>query len=249
MEEVPAADHQHTDGCAHRPWHHLVHEVESLSPSPLRLGERPVFRSAMPLATDFGVSSVERLRRGGGDLQGAVGLLGEDDYLGDELVGVVVEDDGAVEGTALDARLEVEVLGGGTAGAPFECQWVASLEPLPYADEELGVVAVERLEAVGMPHHDAVAVAVVGGAEDDLAGEGGTNGVVGVCLHVGACMVARTAEGADEVGTGERIAPLLDGVVGEVDGELVGLFEGVAGGLHLHHLPFVDVGLVFVLCL
>ena len=66
-------------------------------------------------------------------------------------------------------------------------------------------------------------------------------------LHVGSRMTPGAAKGTDDMSAGQRIVPLLDGVVGKIDGKLVATRKGIACRLNLQHLPFVDVSRFVVL--
>ena len=175
------------------------------------------------------------------NLQGSVRLFGEDDYLFlYRVVGMVV-DLVAVEGFSFHSSLEMEVFRGGSACSACQGDWFSCLYPLSYLDEIPGVVAVECFQSVGVTHDDAVTVAKMGCAQDDFAREGSADGVVGFGLDVCSSMMAGSSKGADDSPVRKRIAPLLDCIVGKVDGELVGFCEGVLGGFHFQGLPFVDV--------
>lgn len=175
------------------------------------------------------------------NLQGSVGLFGEDyDLLFYRVVGMVV-DLAAIECFPFHSSLEMKVFCGSSACSACQGDWLSCLYPLPYLDQILGVVAVKCFQSVGMTHDDAVAVTEMWSTQDDFAWEGGADAVVRFGLDVCPSMMTSSSKGADDPPVGEWIAPLFDCIVGKVDGELVGLCEGVLGGFHFQGLPFVDV--------
>ena len=62
----------------------------------------------------------------------------------------MVEETGGVDTLTVDACLEMQVLGSGTACATRQCNDVAGLDAVANLDKILGVVTIIRLEAVGM---------------------------------------------------------------------------------------------------
>lgn len=98
---------------------------------------------------------------------------------------VVVEETGGVDALTVDARLEMQVLSSGTACATCQCNDVAGLDAVADLDKILGVVAIIRLEAVGMLDAYQIAITRVGSREHHLAIEGCKDVVVGLGLDVG----------------------------------------------------------------
>ena len=123
---------------------------------------------------------------------------------------VVVEETGGVDALTVDARLEMQVLSSGTACATCQCNDVTSLDAVADLDKILGVVAIIRLEAVGMLDAYQIAITRVGSREHHLAIEGCKDVVVGLGLDVGTRMAttATRAIGADDLGTRQGIAPV-----------------------------------------
>lgn len=180
----------------------------------------------------------------GGEFQGAVLLFCDDEDLAAKgPVGMVVDALG-VESLALDSDFKMQMVGRGTACASFYADGVARVQPLPYLDEVAGMVAIERLKSIGVPQDDAIPVAVVRSGENHFAWKSGAGGVARKSLDVCTSMMAVSSEWTNDLASRKRIAPFLYGIVGEVDGELVAVSEGVLRRCNLHHLPLVDVGKV-----
>ena len=195
-----------------------------------------LFWVSFPLLFDFS----------GSEFQGAVLLLGDDEDLANEGVVGVVEDAGGIEWAALYARLEMQMYACRSACLTFQSHRVACLQPLPYLDKIAGMVAVERLQAVGMTQNDAVSVGIIGSGKDDFARESSPRSIVAEGLQVGASMMTSPSERTVHFGSGKGIAPLLDGIVGEVDGKLVAILKRVFRCLHLHDLPLININRVFL---
>ena len=153
----------------------------------------------------------------------------------------MVEDAVRIERFASYARLEMQMVGRSSACSPLQADGVACLKPLPYPDKVARMMAVERLQAVGMTQDDTIAIAVMGAREDDLARESSTGGIAHMGLDVGSAMMASSTVRAEELRSRKRIAPLFLGIVGKIDGELVAMSKRILRCLHLHHLPLVDV--------
>ena len=73
----------------------------------------------------------------------------------------MIEETGGVDTLAIDACLEMQVLGGGTARTSRESQFLPSAHAVAHLHQILGIVAVEGLQTVGMLQYDTVAVAAV----------------------------------------------------------------------------------------
>ena len=168
-------------------------------------------------------------------------MLGDNEDLLAKGVVSMVEDALRVEGLSPDARLEMQMVGRCSACTPLQPYGVAGMKPLPHSDKVAGMVTVECLQAVGMTQDDAIAIAVMGAREDDLARESSTGGIAHMGLDVGSAMIASSTVRAEELRSRKRIAPLFLGIVGKIDGELVAMGKGVLRSLHLHYLPLVDV--------
>ena len=127
-----------------------------------------------------------------------------------KLMAVVVEETGGVDALTVDACLEMQVLSSGTACATCQCNDVTSLDAVADLDKILGVVAIIRLEAVGMLDAYQIAITRVGSREHHLAIEGSKDVVVGLGFDVGTRMAttATRAIGTDDLGTRQGIAPV-----------------------------------------
>ena len=90
---------------------------------------------------------------------------------------VVVEETGGVDALTVDARLEMQVLSSGTACATCQCNDVAGLDAVADLDKILGVVAIIRLEAVGMLDAYQIAITRVGSSTSSTSASSmyGTN--------------------------------------------------------------------------
>ena len=123
---------------------------------------------------------------------------------------VVVEETGGVDALTVDACLEMQVFGSGTACATRQCNDVAGLDAVANLDKILGVVAIIRLEAVGMLDAYQIAITIVLPREYHFAIEGSKDVVVSLGLDVGTRMAttATRAIGADDLGTRQGIAPV-----------------------------------------
>ena len=73
---------------------------------------------------------------------------------------VVVEETGGVDTLTVDARLEMQVLGGGTARATCQCNDVTGLDVVADLDQVLGIVTIICFEAVVVL--DAYQIAITG---------------------------------------------------------------------------------------
>ena len=175
------------------------------------------------------------------ELQGAVLLLRDNKDLPDEFARFVVEDACRIECLPLDARLEVEVVAGSSSCPAFYADRVARLEPLPNLDQIARVMAVERLQPVGMTQDDTVPIGKIRTGENDLSREGCPCRVASEGLDVCPAMMPLASERTRHSGSRQGIVPLLLCIVGKVYRELVALLKWVFRSLHLHHLPLVNV--------
>ena len=73
----------------------------------------------------------------------------------------MVEDEIGIEAAPLEMRLEVKVLGGGSARSARQTYHLTSLNLVAYLDEIARLVRIKRFQAVAVADDDAVAVAVV----------------------------------------------------------------------------------------
>ena len=89
-----------------------------------------------------------------------------------------------IDTSAVNARLEVEMFGGGTACAPRQCNNLSCRDLVTDTYQVLGVMAIVGFQTVGMLDADEVAIGVIGSREDHLAVEGCQDVVVGLGLEV-----------------------------------------------------------------
>ena len=74
---------------------------------------------------------------------------------------VMIEEMGRVDMLAVDARLEVQVLGSSTTRTTSQRNDITSLHTIANLDQILGVVTIIRLKTVGMLDAYQIAIAVV----------------------------------------------------------------------------------------
>ena len=126
-----------------------------------------------------------------------------------------VEVVGGVLGLAVDAGLEMEMRGRGTARLAYEGNHLPRLDALALLDEVLGVVGVVGLEAVLVADAHEVTVAREFVGIDHFTGEGGIYLVLGLRLEVDTGMHPSTALpiGTDHLGARQREVPVARHVV------------------------------------
>ena len=160
----------------------------------------------------------------------------------------MVEDGGRIDAHATVLDLEVQVLGGGPPRAPRESDDVSGLDLVSYLDQVLVLVGVERLKTESVADDDAVAIAREGGGAGDDAVESSHDVVFGLGLEVYATVAPSAAIGADDLGTQERVGPVLLLYLGKVELEAAAVFKrvgflvGVEGQSALLVALSVDVG-------
>ena len=175
------------------------------------------------------------------EFQGAVLLLRYNKNLADKGVVRVVEDARGIERPASDSRLEMQMVASRTACMALQTHGIACLQPLPYLDQVARMMAIHRLQAVCMTEDDAVPVGIIRSGKDDFTWKGSSGRVASESLQVSSTMMSRASIGTVHLGSGKRIAPLLDSIVCKVYRELVAIGKGVFCRFHPHNLPLVDV--------
>ena len=73
----------------------------------------------------------------------------------------MVEDEVGIEATALEVCLEVQMFSSGASGASCQSYHLTGFHLIAHLHEVLRLMAVERLQAVGVLQDDAVAVAII----------------------------------------------------------------------------------------
>lgn len=162
---------------------------------------------------------------------------------------MMVVDFTGVERLSAYTCFEVQVLGGGTSCSAHQGNRLSCMHPCPLLYQVAYVVAIGSLEAVSMANHHEIAVGIIGPAQYHFPRECCTYRISSLGLDICASMPSASSKWTYHLTIRQGVAPLLIGIVGKVDRELVGVQKGVLRGFNPHYLPFVDVNISVVLSL
>lgn len=121
----------------------------------------------------------------------------------------MVEDEVWIEAAALEVSFKVQMLGRGTTRATGQSDDLPRLNLIAHLYKVLRLMAVERLQAVGVLQDDAVAVAIIALRACHNAVEGCYNLVVGLRLEVYSRVAASASIRTYHLGARQRISPAL----------------------------------------
>ena len=132
---------------------------------------------------------------------------------------LMIEEKGRIDALATVEHLEMEVVAGSVAGGTGESNHLSGFDMLPCVHEVDRLMTIERLYAVGVFHHDAVAITgnwarllndTVKGYVDTVVWRVGFDVYTG--MMIGGCGVwflAQLIIRTGDVAANERVAPVL----------------------------------------